>query len=414
MKPIPKLAEIIAVGDEMTSGQRLDTNSQWLATQLNDLGIEVGYHSTVGDDLQRQTDVIGAAMERAQVVVMTGGLGPTKDDLTRQAIADSAGVELLSDEKALAHIESIFKRNNRVMSPANQVQACYPAGGQTIHNEEGTAPGVDFSKGDSRIFAMPGVPYEMKLMWETWVGPQIAKMFGNDKVIRHRVLRCFGVGESRAESMMPDLIERDREPRVGITASYSIISFRITATADSEAACDKQIAETEAYIRETLGEVVFGVGEETLGGVTAKLLSQQELSVSFVDFQFGSAAARVLRAGLSDDQRQLLRSSLAIDGQTMQQWIDDDQKPNDDALKIAAQEIRQRSGSKIGVAVGPFIGKRGEDTAGKFPVAISFDDSDNIIVETFRFGGHSSMRETRSANQVVNFLRLVVSLKSSR
>ena len=243
MTQTTKLAEVIAVGDEMTSGQRLDTNTQWLAQQLNDLGIEVGYHSTVGDDLQRQTDVIRSAMDRAEIVLMTGGLGPTQDDLTRQAIADAAAVELLSDAEALTHIESIFARNNRVMSPANKAQALYPAGGQTIHNEEGTAPGVDFSNGRSRIFAMPGVPYEMKLMWETWVGPQISKMFGSEKVIRHHVLRCFGVGESQAESMMPDLIDRQRQPRVGITASYSIISFRIMATADSEQQCLKQIAE---------------------------------------------------------------------------------------------------------------------------------------------------------------------------
>ena len=132
------IAEVIAVGDEMTSGQRLDTNSQWLAQQLNDLGIEVAYHSTVGDDLGRQTEVIRTALGRVNVVLMTGGLGPTKDDLTRQAIADAAKVELVTDDSALAHIETIFARRNREMSPANRQQALYPRGGKTIHNEEGT------------------------------------------------------------------------------------------------------------------------------------------------------------------------------------------------------------------------------------------------------------------------------------
>ena len=407
MTQTTKLAEVIAVGDEMTSGQRLDTNTQWLAQQLNDLGVEVGYHSTVGDDLQRQTDVIRCAMERADIVLMTGGLGPTQDDLTRQAIADAAGVELLSDKKSLAHIETIFARNNRVMSPANKAQALYPAGGQTIHNEEGTAPGVDFSNGRSRIFAMPGVPYEMKLMWETWVGPQISKLCGSEKVIRHHVLRCFGVGESQAESMMPDLIDRQRQPRVGITASYSIISFRISATADSEQQCLDQIAETESYIRETLGEVVFGTGDETLGGVTARLLTEKNQSVSFVDFQFNAASANLLRGGMTDQQRSLLLSSLAIQGDSPQKWVGEKLADPSEALCVAARKIREQSGSSIGIAIGPFLEKQTESLAETFPVAISFAEGETIE-DHFQFAGHSSMRDIRSANQIVNFLRLTL------
>lgn len=402
------VAEVIAVGDEMTSGQRLDTNSQWLAQQLNDLGIEVGYHSTVGDDLERQTDVIRLALDRADIVVMTGGLGPTKDDLTRQAIADAAGVELVSDAKALAHIESIFERNNRIMSPANRVQALYPTGGMTIHNEEGTAPGVDFAVDGSRIFAMPGVPYEMKLMWETHVGPELAAACGDNKVIRHHVLRSFGIGESQAESMMPELMNRDREPRVGVTASYSVISFRITARCDTVEECEKQINDTEAYIRETLGDVVFGIGEDTLGGVTANKLINNGLSVSVVDFQFGSAAARLLRDGIPDGESQRLKSSVGVDSQTPQQWVGEDSLLDLEALKEASSEIRRQSDSQIGIAIGRFIGKREDKSTGKYPVAISFADSGEPIVETFRYGGHSSMREVRAANQVVNFLRLTL------
>ena len=401
------MAEVIAIGDEMTSGQRLDTNTQWLAQQLNDLGIEVAFHSTVGDDLARQTSVIRNAMQRADIVLMTGGLGPTKDDLTRQAIADAAAVELAMDEKALAHIESIFARNKRVMSPANRQQAAFPVGGRTIHNEEGTAPGIDFTHDGSRVFAMPGVPYEMKLMWASHVAPEIASVYGDATVIRHGVLRCFGIGESQAESMMPDLIARDREPRVGITASFSVISFRITAKANSEEACISQISETESFIRDNLGEVVFGNGEDTLGGVTAKLLVDRGLSVSFVDFQFGGAAARMLRDGISGDQlKETLQASYAIDGQTVQEFLGDESIPDLDAVRQAATRIRQQTNSEVGIAVGPLVYKREDKSVGKFPVAISFADRPEVITETFRYGGHSSMRIARSANQVVNFLRL--------
>lgn len=405
--PTPPIAEIIAVGDEMTSGQRLDTNSQWLAKQLNDLGVEVAFHSTVGDDLQRQTAVVRAAFQRANVVLMTGGLGPTKDDLTRQAIADAAGVELDMDSKALAHIESIFARHNREMSPANRQQATFPRGGSTIHNEEGTAPGVDFSLGESRLFAMPGVPYEMKLMWENHVAPAVASMSGNTKIIRHHVLRCFGIGESQAESMMPDLISRDREPRVGITASYSVISFRITATGQTEQECERQIQSTSAYIRETLGEVVFGENDDRLCDVTAKLLKENGLSVSIVDFQFGSAAASLLREGISHEDRSTLRYFSAIDGQSPQQWLKDESLLGMAAVELAAERIREKTSSNIGIAIGELIGNE-DMSQGKFPVAIAFEENPKATSTSFRYGGHSSMRAAKSANQVVDFLRLTL------
>jgi len=401
------IAEIIAVGDEMTSGQRLDTNSQWLAQQLNDLGIEVAFHSTVGDDLQRQTDVVRTAFNRANVVMMTGGLGPTKDDLTRQAIADAAGVELDMDADALAHIESIFARYKREMSPANRQQAAFPRGGSTIHNEEGTAPGVDFSYGNSRLFAMPGVPYEMKLMWKSHVAQAVAAMSGNTKIIQHHVLRCFGIGESQAEAMMPDLINRDREPRVGITASFSVISFRITATGQTEQECEQQIKSTSDYIRETLGEVVFGENDDRLCDVTAKLLLENELNVSIVDFQFGSAAASLLREGISLDDRETLRYFSAIDGQSPQQWLEDDSLLDVAAVELAAAHIRKQTSSNIGIAIGKLVGND-DMSRGKFPVAIAFEGNPKAISTTFRYGGHSSMRGTKSANQVVDFLRLTL------
>lgn len=402
------IAEIVAVGDEMTSGQRLDTNSQWLAQQLNDLGIEVAFHSTVGDDLQRQTDVIRTALDRANIVVMTGGLGPTKDDLTRQAIANAAEVELEIDEAALAHIESIFARHKRIMSPVNRLQAQFPRGGKTIHNEEGTAPGVDFATGKSRIFAMPGVPYEMQKMWDTYVANEIAAMSESRKIIRHHVLRCFGVGESEAESRMPDLIARDREPRVGITASMSVISFRITATGNSEAECQRQIDSTVNYIRETLGEVVFGENDDQLNQVTANLITKQDHSVSVVDFQFGGAPASLLRDGIPPGKSELLHSHLSIDSQTPQQWLGSGADGNLSPVQQCAIRIRQNNGSDIGIAIGRLEGDPEDSSIGNFTTAIAFADQDQPLVQTFRLGGHSSMRQARTANQVVNFLRLTL------
>ena len=253
-------AEVISIGDELTSGQRLDTNSQWLSQQLGDLGVRVLYHTTVGDDLAANVDVFRNAVRRADLIVVTGGLGPTEDDLTRQALADTFGVELRLDEPSLEHIQDLFRqRRNRDMPPANRIQAMFPAGANVIPNRHGTAPGIDMrqsrpDRGDVRIFALPGVPAEMREMWHETVAPAIETLLGRTRrVIRRRVIHCFGAGESDVERMLPNLIARGRVPQVGITASQATISLRITAEAETEAACDALIEPTAATIYEQIG-----------------------------------------------------------------------------------------------------------------------------------------------------------------
>ncbi len=408
------IAEVISIGDELTSGQRLDTNTQWLSQKLNDLGINVGYHTTVADDLDRQTRALQIAANRAELVLITGGLGPTQDDLTREAIANAAGVALVTDQQALAHIESIFARNGRPMSLANKKQALYPVGGSTIHNEEGTAPGVKFCFGQNDesghqclLFAAPGVPYEMKKMWTEQIEPEIGGLLDGQSVIRHRVLRCFGIGESSAESKMPHLIARDRSPRVGITASYATISFRITATAETEFDCEKQIEETAGFIRETLGEIVFGDGDVNLQTVTANLLASAGQSVAFVDFQFGGAAALLLRSAGVD---KVCPSSIAMDQVQPHQWLDPEsdsdssQHDPDVTLVRAADRIRCMMGTTIGIAIGNLHTGDLDQQHTEYRAAVCFSENQSSV-EKFSRAGHSEMRDTRCAKQVVDFLR---------
>src|SRR5881392_2895785 len=171
-------AEIISIGDELTTGQRLDTNSQWLAERLLEIGVLVAFHTTVGDQLADNVLVFRQACERADIVVVTGGLGPTADDLTRQALADVVGVELVQDDVSLAHIKSLFARRKREMPASNIIQAQFPRGSKPIHNPNGSAPGIDIAIPRAvgqpvRVFALPGVPAEMKEMWAATVGPAI-------------------------------------------------------------------------------------------------------------------------------------------------------------------------------------------------------------------------------------------------
>ena len=173
-KPI---AEVISIGDEMTSGARLDTNACWLSQRLEQLGVEVAFHTTVGDTLSDNIEVIQIAAERSDFIVATGGLGPTRDDLTREAMATAAGVALEFRQAAMDHILTIYSRRNREMPERNRLQAMFPSGSLMIHNPQGTAPGVDqtfcCNNSESRMFALPGVPAEMKQMFDESVAPAI-------------------------------------------------------------------------------------------------------------------------------------------------------------------------------------------------------------------------------------------------
>ncbi|MEQ1907108.1 MAG: competence/damage-inducible protein A, partial [Pirellulaceae bacterium] len=175
-------AEILAIGDEMIGGSRLDTNTQFLARELSEIGVQVVFHTTVGDDEDRQVEVFQLAASRVDMVVATGGLGPTADDLTRNVLAKVMNVELRSDEATIEHIRSLFRRYRREMPESNLVQANFPIGSRIIPNPEGTAPGIDAEVNSHdrrcRFFCLPGVPAEMHEMWNGYVRPEICKMSG--------------------------------------------------------------------------------------------------------------------------------------------------------------------------------------------------------------------------------------------
>jgi len=276
-------AEVISIGDEMTSGARVDTNAAWLSQRLFDLGVRVEFHSTVGDTLSHNIDVFRTAVDRADVIVATGGLGPTEDDLTREALAEVAGQPLEFRQESMEHIQSLFARHNFEMPERNRVQAMFPAGSEQIFNPHGTAPGIDISipregRDASRIFALPGVPAEMIRMFDDTVARRITKRFGNQLVIRQHVMKLFGIGESEMERRLGDMISRDRQPRVGITVSAATISLRISAMGATESECQTLIEQTRAEVLEKVPEYHFGDGEsfEQYHAIDAMLKQRNE------------------------------------------------------------------------------------------------------------------------------------------
>ncbi|HEY1066944.1 MAG TPA: molybdopterin-binding protein, partial [Pirellulales bacterium] len=285
------IAEVLAIGDELTSGERLNTNSQWLSKRLGEIGIPVAYHSTVVDQMGPLRDVIETAVRRADVILVTGGLGPTADDLTREAIALALGVPLVLDEPSLAHIDKMFTRRGRPMPERNRIQAMFPEGTRVIPNPEGTAPGVDasFPRIDgsvSRLFALPGVPAEMFQMWEQTVRPALI-VGRNVRTIRHREIKVFGAGESAVEQMLPDLIRRGRVPSVGITAHQATITLRITAEGDSEEECLALAEPTAKIIYDCLGSLVYGEGTDDVHHAVIRRL--RELGRTLATVEIGTS-----------------------------------------------------------------------------------------------------------------------------
>ena len=284
------IAEILSIGDELTNGTIVDTNAAWLAMRLERLGLRVLHHVTVGDELAILTDAFRTAINRADIVVATGGLGPTADDLTRESLADAAEVGLEFFPEAYEHCRALFERRGRPMPAQNRVQAISPVGTRLIPNPDGTALGVDLTvtrgagRSACRVFCVAGVPAEMRASWET-IELRLRDAGIVTETIVQREIHCFGAGESLIESMLPDLVRRGRDPRVGITASDGTITLRISTTADSVAVGDARIAPVAALIHESLGDLVYGEGETTLPDAVLQRLAasgEATLAVSLV------------------------------------------------------------------------------------------------------------------------------------
>lgn len=421
-------AEIIAIGDELTSGQRLDTNSQWLSERLVEMGVDVAFHTTAGDDLDADLLAFRTAIERADFVVSTGGLGPTADDLTREAIAAATGVELVEDAAALEHIRGLFARRGRPMPERNVLQAKFPSGSRPVPNRHGTAPGIDMSltRPDGRpcrLFALPGVPAELFVMWAETVAPAILAAQAARRVTRHYRIKCFGAGESDVERMIPDLICRGRDPRVGITVSDATITLRITASGPDESACRELIAPTAAEIRKSLGVLVFGQEEDELQHAVVRLLVEQQKTVAVAEWATDGLVAHwladaansrcVLRGGVIIRSVPMLTSLLGIAG------AEDTIAPiaagaSPIVAEAMARAVRERTGADIGLAVAAMpIGCSGSSvaSASKEPqgmLSMALATGQNVRTKDFPLAGHPAVIRARAAKQALNLLRLAL------
>jgi nicotinamide-nucleotide amidase len=405
-------AEILAIGDEITGGQLLDTNSQWLSQRLGELGVRVLYHSTVGDELQPCIDVFRRAVQRAEIIISTGGLGPTADDLTREALAAATDRPLVMAPEALDHIRQLFARRKREMPKSNELQACFPAGSRIVPNPNGTAPGIDLDvpRADGsccRFFALPGVPAEMREMWQGYLLAALRGM-GGGRVILRRNIKCFGAGESQIESLMPDLIRRGRIPRVGINASRATIILRIVAEGASEPECRAQIEPAVAEIHKHLGTLVYGEGDDELQDVVLRLLGQRGQGLATAEIATAGLVAQWLAKAGGGDGR--YRGGLvAANKATMTRLLSGSAACADSGEAFAratAITCREQFQADFGLAIGPLPAASDTGEAGQVHFALASEAG----VQTFHVssGIHPDIVADYLAKQALNLARLTL------
>ena len=284
-------AEIITIGTEILLGEIVDTNTRYIARTLRGLGVDLYRTVTIGDNVERIAAAIRHSMERADIVITTGGLGPTVDDPTREAVAKAAGVELEFREDLWEQVVAVISRYGRQPSENQKRQAFVPTGAIGIPNPVGTAPCFIVETKRNAVISLPGVPNEMEYILHESVIPYLQKRFDLDEIIKIRILHCAGLGEGMIDEKIADL-ETLSNPTVGLAAHTGVVDIRIAAKAKNEAEAGAMIAQIESDVRARLGDVVFGADEDRLEEVVLKTVAKRGWSLTAVESGLDGLLAR--------------------------------------------------------------------------------------------------------------------------
>lgn len=289
-------AEILMIGTELLLGQINDTNATYMGQTLADNGINLFQKTTVGDNRERIVDALNLALDRSDVVLCSGGLGPTEDDLTRECVAQVVDAPLEYHEEIFDLITAMFARYNIQLTENNKKQALVPKGGTVIDNPNGTAPGLMVECDRGMIFCMPGVPRELKPMLEDSIIPTLRDRFELDSLIHYRVLHICGIGESRIDDIIGDLMTDLENPKVGVLASPAKVRVRISAKANSKSEANALIDPVDAVIRSRFPNLIMGTDDDTVEGVVNELLLDRGWTLAVVETTSGGSIGQLMTA----------------------------------------------------------------------------------------------------------------------
>jgi len=407
-----KKAAIISIGNEIITGQIVDTNAAYLSSRLFAAGIPTAKIFQVPDDIDEIAATFAQAAQVASIIIVTGGLGPTADDLTRQGLAKYLGVELQLKPELLVEIEQIFTRRSIPMPEMNKIQAYIPAGCEPIHNPVGTAPGIWYCDTLKTIAVLPGVPSEMTTMFEGDTFPRITAMTSG-QVIEFRKLKCFGMGESHIAEKLGSILDRGRNPLVNITVHYGVISLHIIASAKTQAIAKEMAQKEEDTIRHILGKMVFGTGEQTIAEVVGQLLVSSGKTLALAESCTGGLVAKLVTDipgssryftyGWVTYANQAKITQIGVNPATIERFG----AVSEQTAAEMAVGARVVSGADFAISVTGIAGPQGSsEQKPQGLVYISIAAKDGVSTEKFIFPHTRDFMRLRTAQTALNLLRL--------
>ncbi len=403
-------AEIIAVGTELLLGEILNTDSQFLASELSQLGIDVYYQSVVGDNEARLTDTIKRALSRSDLIILSGGLGPTSDDITKETLASAMECEMSLDEECLLDMKRYFDKMGREMVNSNIKQAIMPVGGIVLKNNNGTAPGGIIEKNGKIAIFLPGPPNELVPMYHESVKPYLMKK--SDSVLFSKTLRIIGIGESSVEELLSELMRTSTNPTVAPYAKTSEVTLRITAKAKDEAEAKKLIVPVEAQIRAVLGDHIYGTDNDTIYSVVCDILKEKNMTIAFAESCTGGllaqsmtsvpGASNVFSQGFVTYSNKAKHKLLGVSNDTLEKYG----AVSEQTAAEMAEGTLSLSGADIAVSVsgvaGPDSDERGNPVG---LVYIGIATKDNTFAKRFTFSGNREKIRTRACVSAYTLVR---------
>lgn len=404
-------AEIIAVGTELLLGQIVNTNAQYLSEQLAKLGINVYYHTVVGDNRERLKQVIHQAAQRAEVLIFSGGLGPTEDDLTKEVVSEVTGVPLILHPPSLAALDAYFTKHGRQMTANNRKQAFAFKGGTVFANENGTAPGLALAANDRHYILLPGPPRELQPMFTKNVGPYLQRMQPRQEVVHSRILNFFGIGESQLETEIIDLIQKQHNPTIAPLAKEGEVTLRLTARAATIAEAKALISVTEKDIRRRVGQYIYGADEESLAEVVVKQLLRSNETLAVAESCTGGIVSNMVTA-VPGSSATFLGGIVCYSVTSKQDWLGVPASilrkhgtVSEVTAKYLAERVKEHLASDYGIGV---TGVAGPDAIEGKPVGLVYvalaRPDQPTIVKQLQLRGLRDTIQTRAAKQALFLL----------
>lgn len=401
--------EILAVGTEILLGDIVNTNAQYISKRLSEEGIFVYHQSVIGDNPERLKQAYELAFSRADLVITTGGLGPTKDDLTKEIAFEYFGMRSVCHEESLNQIKEYFEKINKPLGKTNEKQAYFPEEAIVLKNNNGTAPGCILEEAGKVLVMLPGPPREMKAMFEESVIPYLRKY--SKEILVSKILRIIGVGESAAAELIGDLIDNEN-PTVAPYAKEGEMIFRITARAESEEVANKLIAPVEAEIRSILGDNIYGEGETTLEDVLGSILVGKGLTIATAEsctggmvaarlINYPGISASILEGAVTYSNEAKIRR-LGVKEETLNSF---GAVSEETAIEMA-KGIASTSGADIGIATTGIAGPGGgteEKPVGLVYIAVYYNNE--VEVRKLNLSGNRQRVRERAATAVIDMVR---------